>query len=66
MNQTELCRAVARAPGESIGTIRRMGFGLVNPILPCIEPRHCSSRCRTAREQRQHHAGSDVGTARCR
>ena len=31
MNQAELNRAVARATGESVSTIRRLGFGPTGP-----------------------------------
>lgn len=31
MNQSQLDRAVARATGESLRTIRRMGFSILNP-----------------------------------
>lgn len=32
MSQAELEEAVARATGESLGTIRRHGFSLVTPL----------------------------------
>jgi hypothetical protein len=32
MTQSLLNRAVARATGESVATIRRMGFNLVSPV----------------------------------
>jgi hypothetical protein len=32
MTQRQLNRAVARAAGESVSTIARMGFGLVDPL----------------------------------
>ena len=41
MNETDLYRAVARATGESVDTIRRMGFSLVDveqPVDPLSGP----------------------------
>lgn len=35
MSQQELDREIARATGESLGTIRRRGFSLV-PALPSV------------------------------
>ena len=35
MNQSQLDRAVARATGESLATIRRMGFSLFDPTATC-------------------------------
>ncbi|MCI0640163.1 MAG: hypothetical protein L0Y72_24450 [Gemmataceae bacterium] len=40
MNQGQLCRAVARATGESVDFIRRMGFVLVPDHSPPPPPRH--------------------------
>ena len=37
MNETDLYRAVARATGESVDTIRRLGFSLVDVEQP-VEP----------------------------
>jgi hypothetical protein len=33
MTQRQLDRAVARATGESLATIARMGFGIANPFV---------------------------------
>lgn len=33
MTQHHLDRAVARATGESVATIRRLGFGLAVPVI---------------------------------
>lgn len=38
MNPTELHQALARATGESIGTLRRRGFSLLAPDNPEPEP----------------------------
>ena len=38
MNQSQLNRAVARATGESLSTIRRRGFTLLTPIPIEREP----------------------------
>ncbi len=37
MTQSEVDREVSRATGESVSTIRKMGFGLLEPNTP--EPR---------------------------
>jgi len=38
VTQSQLNRAVARATGESIATIRSLGFGIVDPATDCHEP----------------------------
>jgi len=38
MHQNELNRAVARATGESVRTIAKMGFGPLNPLPVDREP----------------------------
>ena len=38
MTQRELYRAVARATGESLATVTRMGFGRVRTIIEEREP----------------------------
>lgn len=38
MSQTELNRAVARATGESVNTIERLGFFLAEPDAECLDP----------------------------
>ncbi|MGO9110056.1 MAG: hypothetical protein ACLP9L_12560 [Thermoguttaceae bacterium] len=35
MTQSQLDRAVARATGESLSIIRRIGFSFVDPAEPC-------------------------------
>lgn len=49
MNQSQLCRAVARVTGESVGTIRRMGFALVEPPMPLATYRRGGSHGRRRR-----------------
>ncbi len=38
MTQTELTRAVARATGESLATISRLGFGIADPDVVHHDP----------------------------
>ena len=38
MNQNELNRAVARATGESVSAIKRLGFMIANPSEPIDDP----------------------------
>jgi hypothetical protein len=38
MTQHQLHRAVARATGESLATIRNLGFGIANPDVVCHDP----------------------------
>ena len=61
MNQHELNRAVARVTGESVGTVRRLGFMLwefdacscaveeqeteTDPMSPLLEEHACEPSC---------------------
>lgn len=38
MTQAELDRAVARTTGESLATIRQLGFGVADPLDICFDP----------------------------
>ena len=38
MTQRELNRAVARATGESLGTVSNMGFGMADPMDVSYDP----------------------------
>lgn len=38
MTRTDLIRAVAHATGESLSTIRRLGFGIADPGMVCHDP----------------------------
>lgn len=38
MNQSQLDRAVARATGESLDTVSRMGFSIANPESVHYDP----------------------------
>jgi hypothetical protein len=38
MSRRELLRAVARSTGESVATIKRIGFLLADPHLPIADP----------------------------
>lgn len=38
MTQQELDRAVAKATGESLGEIRRLGFSVADPVDVCFDP----------------------------
>ena len=38
MTQSQLNRAVARATGEPIGTINKMGFSIADPRQVCHDP----------------------------
>jgi len=38
MTQHQLHRAVARATGESLATIRSLGFGIADPDVVCYDP----------------------------
>ena len=38
MNQNELNRAVAKATGESVSSIKRLGFLLADPSQPIPDP----------------------------
>lgn len=55
MNQNRLNQCVARATGESVQRIRRMGFGLM--VMPTL--------CRT-RPGRQTRGARDANGAACR
>lgn len=44
MTQRHLDRAVARATGESVATIRRLGFGLAAPDSGRHRPFHIPAR----------------------
>ncbi len=41
MTRKEFHRAVARATGDSLATIRRMGFSLVCSSMPRYDPEPC-------------------------
>ncbi len=38
MHQADLTREVARATGETVSTIRDMGFGLADPVVVSHDP----------------------------
>jgi len=38
MTQSQLERAVALATGESVSTIRGLGFGIADPAVVCYDP----------------------------
>ena len=38
MTQQQLHRAVARATGESLATVRSLGFGIADPDVVCHDP----------------------------
>ncbi len=38
MTEADLTREVARATGETVSTIRDMGFGLADPVVVCHDP----------------------------
>ena len=38
MNQNELNRAVARATGESVSAVKRIGFMIMDPTQPVEDP----------------------------
>ena len=38
MTQSQLERAVALATGESISTVRNLGFGIADPAIVCHDP----------------------------
>ena len=38
MRQTDLNREVARATGETVAEIRRLGFGLADEVDPSFDP----------------------------
>ena len=41
MNQNAVCRAVAAATGETVTTIRELGFLLADPAEVCHDPEPC-------------------------
>jgi len=67
MNETDLYRAVARATGESVDTLRRLGFSLVDGDQP-EEPlsgldRHISVIDSDGFEEARFAAATEVGRA---
>lgn len=38
MSRSELHRAVARATGDSLATVKRIGFLLTDPTVPVLDP----------------------------
>ena len=47
MTQTQIDRAVARATGESLSTIRSLGFSIADPDMVCHDPERPRRRPRT-------------------
>jgi hypothetical protein len=46
MTQSELNRAVARATGENLRVISRLGFGLADPVFVEHDPEPCDVEAR--------------------
>ena len=43
MTQAEVNRAVARATGETVRTIARLGFGIADPLFVQHDPEPCDA-----------------------
>ncbi|QDU59952.1 hypothetical protein Pan216_07870 [Planctomycetes bacterium Pan216] len=61
MRQGDLERAVARATGEAVSTIRRMGFQRVEPFDRNRVAFRASRRRNTVQQNRQSERQSDSG-----
>ncbi|MBM4073760.1 MAG: hypothetical protein FJ271_33295 [Planctomycetes bacterium] len=58
MRQADIDRAVARATGETVETIRRLGFSIVP--MPQLPPQNAYSGCRRRRSERWRQRNSRV------